>query len=65
MYSVNDVPKTRHIIKVACGTSEKQLEAAGFKGLRVLKELRSGTVYWCDKLGDEENSDKLQYHVIA
>lgn len=65
MYSENIVPKTRHIIKVYCGTSEKQMEAAGFKGLRILKQLHSGTVYWCDKLGDEQNSDNLHYEVVV
>lgn len=58
-------PVKNYIIKAGVGTSQKQLEAAGFKGLSVLKELRSGTVYWCDELGDEDNSDKLQYRVIA
>ena len=55
----------KRIIKANVGTSQKQLEAAGFKGLSVLKELRSGTVYWCEELGDKENSDNLQYQVIA
>ena len=53
------------IIKADCRTTQKQLEDAGFKGLSILKELRSGTVYWCEELGDKENSDKLHYRVIA
>lgn len=64
-YIEYEVPETRHIIKVYKQTSQKQMEKAGFKGLRVLKELHSSTVYWCDELGDAENSDALNYEVVV